>query len=99
MRGMITERYASSNTPSGSRALHTKRVHAYWPLPDCIISWAITGTSWCVAFHLSLPLSDHYLQADTIDKTFEKPLRQHLDTYKTIVNVRLIFHHAPYPRF
>lgn len=28
------------------------------------------------------------LQADTLDKNFEKPLRQHLETYKTIVNVR-----------
>jgi hypothetical protein len=28
------------------------------------------------------------LQAESLDKSFEKPLRQHLDTYKTIVNVR-----------
>lgn len=27
-------------------------------------------------------------QAETLDKSFEKPLRQHLDTYKTIVHVR-----------
>lgn len=27
-------------------------------------------------------------QAESLDKSFEKPLRQHLDTYKTIVHVR-----------
>ncbi|XP_006459887.1 hypothetical protein AGABI2DRAFT_59424, partial [Agaricus bisporus var. bisporus H97] len=29
-----------------------------------------------------------HVLAETLDKNFEKPLRQHLDTYKTIVNER-----------
>ena len=28
------------------------------------------------------------LQADTLDKQFEKPLRQHLESYRSIVTVR-----------
>lgn len=32
----------------------------------------------------------HYLfQAETLDRNFEKPLRQHLETYRTIVTVRV----------
>ena len=30
------------------------------------------------------------MQAETLDKKFEKPLRQHLDTYRAIVTVRAI---------
>lgn len=46
----------------------------------------------CAGVHVSSPIhvvaaSFCILQAETLDKKFEKPLRQHLDTYKTIVNV------------
>lgn len=30
-----------------------------------------------------------FLQAETLDKQVEKPLRSHLETYRTVVNVRL----------
>ena len=29
-------------------------------------------------------------QAETLDKKFERPLRQHLETYRTIVTVRAV---------
>ncbi|KAL1676449.1 hypothetical protein EV122DRAFT_216242 [Schizophyllum commune] len=47
------------------------------------------GTRLLAASGLHHLMGNHWhVLADTIDKTFEKPLRQHLDTYKTIVNER-----------
>jgi hypothetical protein len=31
-----------------------------------------------------------FVQSETLDKQFEKPLRQHLDTYRSIVHVRAL---------
>jgi len=54
----------------------------------------LIGNLWhvlvCMFHHLTTLLPPHsstHSQAETLDKKFEKPLRQHLDTYKTIVNV------------
>lgn len=45
----------------------------------------------CAGVHVSpsnhVAAASFIPQAETLDKKFEKPLRQHLDTYKTIVNV------------
>ncbi|TRM68357.1 hypothetical protein BD626DRAFT_481470 [Schizophyllum amplum] len=48
-----------------------------------------TGTRLLAASGLHHLMGNHWhVLAETIDKTFEKPLRQHLDTYKTIMNER-----------
>lgn len=31
--------------------------------------------------------ANHKLQSEALDKNFEKPLRQHLENYRTVVNV------------
>ncbi|KAF9046037.1 hypothetical protein BDZ89DRAFT_1099452 [Hymenopellis radicata] len=47
------------------------------------------GTRLQAASGLHHLIGNHWhVLADTIDKKFEKPLRQHLETYKTIVNER-----------
>ena len=45
-------------------------------------------THFPVALALTLMMGASHIQSETLDKNFEKPLRQHLDTYRTIVNVR-----------
>jgi len=43
---------------------------------------------WCVeSSNYPREILEHVHQAETIDKKFEKPLRQHLETYRTIVTV------------
>ncbi|KAF9246980.1 hypothetical protein BU15DRAFT_69827 [Melanogaster broomeanus] len=47
------------------------------------------GTRLQAASGLHHLIGNHWhVLAETLDKSFEKPLRQHLDTYKTIVNER-----------
>jgi hypothetical protein len=56
---------------------------------DYIILLAIIGTYWCVrSSNHSFEMLEWVYQAETVDKKFERPLRQHLETYRTIVAVR-----------
>ena len=53
----------------------------------------LIGNHWHVLVRGTFGLSRSSLtpvQAETLDKKFEKPLRQHLDTYRAVVTVRVI---------
>jgi hypothetical protein len=65
-----------------------KRQQDFKLLPAYTILSETIGMSWFVACpDLSQSSLTRAVQAETLDKKFEKPLRQHLDTYRAIVTV------------